>query len=161
MGPIKEPLNHMGTEFHATAISKGWWDPPAEMIEATEVAIIRVDKLLEAWGVYISEGDIRRTLIRATITDALVATWPKRNVGELLMLCVSELAEAFEEYRIGKFDEVYVAAGKPEGGPIELADAIIRITEMAAERGMDLDEAVRHKAAFNKSRPHRHGGKLA
>lgn len=50
----------------------------------------------------------------------------ERNTGEMLMLIISELAEALEEHRDGREVIYYVEGGKPEGTAIELADAVIR-----------------------------------
>lgn len=46
-------------------------------------------------------------------------------------------------------------------GPIatRMALVILRIQEWAEERGVDLDQVLREKHAYNKSRPYRHGGK--
>lgn len=88
-----------------------------------------------------------------------------RSPGDLLMLAVSELAEALEEYRAGRaLDEVYEVEDKfgqmkPEGVPIELADTIIRIADMAGRWGIDLDAAIEQKMMFNENRPYKHGGK--
>lgn len=61
-----------------------------------------------------------------------------RDYGELISLIHSELSEALEEWRNNKpLKEVYYNASnpqKPEGFPIELADAAIRILDtMAAQ----------------------------
>jgi hypothetical protein len=104
------------------------------------------------------------------------------NIGEKLMMVVSEIAEAHDEYRaghaIGLIEYEHPAAalaadrrtrnpedadrnpGKPVGFPIELADALIRILDLAAGLGIDIEEAIRIKMDFNTTRPHRHGGKL-
>ena len=107
----------------------------------------------------------------------------ERHLPEILMLCVSELAEALEEYREGRPD-VYcghdnryggvcerAASGectsmnddferaKPEGVAIELADCIIRILDYCGYAGIDIEEAIRIKHRYNKSRQYRHGGK--
>lgn len=78
---------------------------------------------------------------------------------ECLALIHSELSEALEEYRKGKGpkDEYFSKDGKPEGIPIELADAIIRICTTAEFFGIDLDLAIKKKMKFNKSRPYKHG----
>jgi hypothetical protein len=46
---------------------------------------------------------------------------------------------------------------KPEGVPIEQADLIIRAADYAAIRGFDLVKAIEIKAAYNKTRPFKHG----
>lgn len=43
----------------------------------------------------------------------------------------------------------------------ELADIIIRALDTAAARGIDIGRAVEVKHQFNKTRSHKHGGKLA
>ena len=77
----------------------------------------------------------------------------ERPVPELLCLIHSEISEALEAYR----------NHTPEGdkGCIseELADAIIRIFDMAEELKIDIIEAVKKKHEFNKTRPYRHGNK--
>lgn len=88
--------------------------------------------------------------------------WDPVNFGEILALVHSELSEALEEYRDGKlFDEVYKGPnGKPEGIPIELADAIIRILHFCDCFSIDINNAVIQKLEYNKTRPHRHGNKV-
>jgi len=85
-----------------------------------------------------------------------------RTLPELIALMHSELSEALEEYRKG-YDpsEVRIVDGKPEGVPIELADACIRIFDACAAMGIDLEAAIETKHAYNRSRPYRHGGKRA
>lgn len=75
---------------------------------------------------------------------------------EALMLIVSELAEACEEVRAGSANE-YLVGAKPEGLTVELADAVIRICDMAGYHGLDLEGAIRRKMAYNATRPHKHG----
>lgn len=85
----------------------------------------------------------------------------ERGFPEVLMLCVSELAEALEEYRNGRsFTETYVGeGGKPEGIPTELADVMIRLLDFCGYAGIDIDMAIHDKHEYNKTRPYRHGGK--
>ena len=83
-----------------------------------------------------------------------------RTVGDLLMLMVSELAEAMEEWRNWhEPNDWRVDHGKPEGIPVELADVVIRILSFCAKFDINLQQAVLDKMAFNETRPHRHGGK--
>lgn len=85
------------------------------------------------------------------------------NFGEKMMLIVSEAVEAFEHWRDGQDPiEVFYGPGdKPDGVPIELADIIIRVLDLAAYYNMDIERAIEVKMKYNASRPYRHGGKLA
>lgn len=80
-----------------------------------------------------------------------------------IALIHSELSEALEEYRNerGPTEIYYREDGKPEGIPVELADAVIRIRDTAESLGIDLEEAISIKHEFNKTRPYKHGGKRA
>jgi NTP pyrophosphatase (non-canonical NTP hydrolase) len=100
------------------------------------------------------------------ITDtARKSGWEENwNDYEKLALCHSEISEALEELRNGHAPcEVYFNEGsaKPEGFGIELADCIIRIAHICGHHGVDLDDMLRRKMAYNKTRPYRHGGKKA
>jgi NTP pyrophosphatase (non-canonical NTP hydrolase) len=93
--------------------------------------------------------------------------WDKdrpRSFGDLTMLMVTELAEAYEEHREGRgVTEIYERPEKPgklEGIPVELADCVIRIFDFAEEHGIDLQEVMARKHAYNHTRAHRHGGKI-
>jgi hypothetical protein len=80
---------------------------------------------------------------------------------ECHMLMVSEIAEATEEYRKGK-PPIYIGEnGKPEGEAIELADVLLRIFDYFGAKGWDLEKTVRLKHEYNKTRPYRHGNKIA
>lgn len=80
------------------------------------------------------------------------------QVGTRLMLIVSELAEAMEEHRKGKgANEVYYVDGKPEGVPVELADALISICDFSHKHGIDLEAVVMEKMEYNSKRPFMHG----
>lgn len=87
--------------------------------------------------------------------------WDKApSFGEFIALCHSELSEALEEHRNGQpVDLTYVVDGKPEGIPVELADVVIRIFDYCHNKGIDLEEALAVKMAYNSTRPYRHGGK--
>lgn len=123
-------LNALAKEIHENAIAHGWWEEP-------------------------------------------------RTFGEIIALCHSELSEALEEYRSGNrirpgspTPMIYYSGGgyvatsetrcskKPEGIAIELADCMIRILDYCGHEGIDIEEAIRIKHEYNKTRPYKHGGKV-
>lgn len=77
----------------------------------------------------------------------------KREVPELLCLIHSEISEALEGYRKN------LKEGEKGWIGEELADAVIRIWDMAEYLGIDIADEVNKKHEINKNRPYRHGGK--
>jgi len=73
----------------------------------------------------------------------------KRNVGEMLMLITTELAEAMEAHR----------ADDHENFEEEIADACIRLLDLCGGLDIDLEKAMRTKMEFNKTREYMHGKK--
>lgn len=78
---------------------------------------------------------------------------PERILPELLCLVHSEISEALEGFRN------HIPEGEKGCVSEELADAVIRIWDMSAFLGLDIEAAINKKHGFNKTRPHRHGGK--
>lgn len=102
------------------------------------------------------------TLIQEAYQNAVAKGWhdEPRTFGEIIALMHSELSEALEDHRNGReINEIYYEGDKPCGIPIELADVVIRIFDACGKYGIDLEEAIEEKMAYNASRPHRHGGK--
>jgi NTP pyrophosphatase (non-canonical NTP hydrolase) len=77
-----------------------------------------------------------------------------RNVGEMLMLVTSELGEALEAHRKNKKDD---HLPQYEGLHVEIADAIIRLLDMSAGLGININKIILDKLEYNKSRPRLHG----
>lgn len=73
----------------------------------------------------------------------------ERNKGELLMLIVSEIAEAMEGERKDLMDNHLPERKMVE---VELADALIRIFDYAGAFGYDLEGAYQEKREYNRNR---------
>ena len=82
-----------------------------------------------------------------------VRNWPKKHldnwVSAKLMLIVTEVAEAMEGHRKGLKDDKLPHRGMLE---VELADAVIRIMDLAGGLNMDVAGAIVEKLAYNLSR---------
>jgi NTP pyrophosphatase (non-canonical NTP hydrolase) len=82
-------------------------------------------------------------------TDPSTGKPLQRNKGEMLMLMVSEIAEAMEGERKDKMDDHLPNRPMAE---VELADLFIRLCDYSAGWGYDLEGAVAEKRAYNKTR---------
>lgn len=72
-----------------------------------------------------------------------------RNFGELLMLIVSELAEAMEGHRKQLMDDHLPHRAMLE---VEIVDAFIRLFDVAGSREIDLDTIFAEKMLYNRKR---------
>jgi len=77
------------------------------------------------------------------------------NVGEKLALIHSEISETLEAYRKGNPPDDKLPSFK--SATVELADAVIRIMDLAEGMGMDLAGTILAKHKYNLSRPRKHG----
>ena len=74
--------------------------------------------------------------------------WEKeRNIGEALMLVVTELAEAMEAHRHQDQDNFRE----------EIADTLIRLFDLCGGLGIDIQAEIAKKCEKNKLRPYKHG----
>lgn len=105
--------------------------------------------------------DYRNTLAafsREVYADNVAAGWftdlktgerLDRNVPEMMMLIVSEIAEAMEGYRKDLMDDKLPHRKMIE---VEMADAVIRIADLCGYLDLDLGGAIEEKRAYNANR---------
>ncbi len=163
-------------ESHETAVSKGWWDE-----EVIHIAC-------SCFKDHVDKGDDPMPDIDCTKCDGIgytERTLPARTFGDQIALQHSELSEVLEEMRKGiEFTEIYGIRKydggpdgggdsreyvkyeegkpfhlKPEGIAVEYADLLIRVFDTCGKYNIPLEEALKLKMAYNKTRPHRHGNK--
>ncbi len=92
--------------------------------------------------------------------------------GTYIALITSELSEALEEEREGKPTVYYSGrianrtvesltltdvCKKPEGIAVELVDAILRICDLLGFLQVDVDDVLKIKMEYNKTREYKHG----
>ena len=74
--------------------------------------------------------------------------WDKRrNMGEMLMLIVTEIAEAMESYR----------NRNEENFREEIADTFIRLFDLCGGLKIDIEKEILKKMKKNQLRPYKHG----
>jgi len=124
--------------------------------------------------------NIKKTMLEIHNNNVEKGFWENKetkNVGEVLMLCVSELSEALEAHRKNKFANVeqfkqimhgFTVADSPitfeetfqrdikDSFEDEIADTVIRLFDLAEGFGIDLEFHIRQKIDYNKTRPYKH-----
>jgi NTP pyrophosphatase (non-canonical NTP hydrolase) len=99
----------------------------------------------------------------------------EKNIGEMLMLIVTEVAEACEADRKNDYCKTNIQAvngwvSDADFQPHfrervkntfedELADIMIRVMDLAAHKGIDLEAHIKAKMRYNASREKMHGKK--
>lgn len=85
-----------------------------------------------------------------------------RPFSEDIALLTTEVGEAYDAYRIRGM-ETYTDpdTGKPDDVKSELADILIRLLDTCQRYNVDLEMEYERKMKYNRTRPYRHGGKLA
>jgi hypothetical protein len=86
---------------------------------------------------------------RGWYTDIATGEPKVRNIPEMLCLIHSEISEGLEGYRKSALDTHLVERPMLE---VELADALIRIFDLAGYQGLDLGGAFVEKLIYNRSR---------
>lgn len=85
----------------------------------------------------------------------------QQTFPEFIALVHSELSEALEHYRNNlMLNTELEIQGKPDGVPVELADAVIRIAGFCEDHNIDLEGAIGRKMSYNRTRPYKHGNKV-
>lgn len=103
----------------------------------------------------------------------------QKNIGEMLCLIHSEVSEALEADRKGKYANLKKFDIDRQSTPFhensctiqafkdnvkdtfedELADIMIRVMDLAAFKKIDLEKHIKLKMAYNSTREHKHGKK--
>lgn len=133
-------LNDLRDRIHEINTSKGWNDPEHPKTFGDDIALItsELSEALEDFRAGFAPGK----------------TFYTRKVEATVFVEKGEPTVTVER-PCSKSDE----GAKPCGIPSELADVIIRTLDLCAKHDIDIHAAIEEKLEFNRTRPHRHGGK--
>lgn len=153
-------MNDLRDRVHQANIR--WWQDPKtgkplptdeeRAAMAERLMHLRVANINGVMNAYFAITPEERDLI------VFMLTTRSRNKGELMMLMVSEIAEAMEGCRKNLPDDKLPHRSMEE---VELADLIIRLFDYAGGFGLDLQGAFDEKNAYNAVREdHKHEARL-
>lgn len=135
---MKDAINELIRESHETAVGKGWWEQPRTF--GDQVALMH-SELSEALEEFRNPQKIAGDILEFDpLTTIYVTLWGKPAT----LATAAQLSNA---------------PLKPEGVAAEFADVLIRIFDTCGRYHIPLAEALELKLAYNRTRPHRHGGK--
>lgn len=127
-------LNEAVKYAYEIAEEKGWHDQPRSELEV-------------------------HALIHSEVAEATEAIREGKNIAHQLKK--EEREAGFYDFVLHDIEDFEPVEGlKPEGHPIELVDAVIRIFDWFGEKGIDFEKLFKAKCEYNKTRPYRHGKKI-
>jgi hypothetical protein len=145
---VRRGVTTLAVAVSNTAHAHGWWDDDAAadpLILPLKIALMHseLSEALEAWR-NDTGHNMRAVKYEYPVTVA-------SGIKSKTVLYAPRFVYA----------DGTVELGKPVGVASELADTIIRILDTCATLDIPIAEALINKAEYNRSRPWRHGGKLA
>ena len=131
MDALPKTINALTTICHMRSYEAGWWH-------------------CNKTGLPLKPGDAPEGFKLNEQAASFQAAMFPYIVATKLMLTVSEVSEAMEGHRKGLNDDKLIDRPMIE---VELADAVIRICDLAGALGLDLGGAITAKLDFNSIRP--------
>lgn len=128
-------LTNLAAKIFKASSAKGFWDYKRPLTESTMLVIT---ELVDA----VKEGQSDRPIVwyQGRDGDALESGDP-----DLRLLDEGTMHNLHDLDGHADFTNPY----KPEGVDVELIDALIRLLDLLGSRGVDVDELLRQKLAFN------------
>jgi NTP pyrophosphatase (non-canonical NTP hydrolase) len=153
-------INEFALKANETAHKKGWWSNARQFDGVLMLIVSEASEALEEWRNNHKEDEGYWSLPKyrpaiEALPEGLRET--AATIEEMPDDGIDIVDENFNQ------DEIQALAMegflKPEGIPSELADIVIRVMDCAVEYGIDLEDEITLKMAYNATRPHKHGGK--
>lgn len=139
-------LTEFAKEVHENAVAHGWWESEVGFPEIIAMCHSELSEALEEFR-----------------GNRPILYYPCNYGGR--RVCVDD--KAGENVTCGS--RVYdpenpespckARSNRPEGVAVELADCILRILDFCGKKNIDIEDVIKRKHEYNKTRPYRHGGK--
>lgn len=154
---------------HARNVEKGFYDYKGDLQTVSDF-LDAVYKQSDFEGLGGAPVTMKVDLSTYWALARIVKDYSQAQVERKLLLVIGEVCEAHEELRSGHgVREAYFKPGspennsiaaKPEGFPVELADAQIRLLDLEASCEIDAEAMMEMKHRYNETRPYKHGRKF-
>ena len=126
-------INKLATEIHENAKSKGFFDSERNIGEMLCLIHSEVSEALEA----------DRKNYYSNISEIKLKGLADKNYGATFD-SDEKFKDVFTEFVKNTFED-------------ELADVVIRVLDLCAFKGIDIESHIKAKIRYNASRPHKHG----
>jgi NTP pyrophosphatase (non-canonical NTP hydrolase) len=144
------PLDQLAKAIYRINRDNGWFDPDAAQRSVNDELMLIVGEVAEAH----EEDRAGHDMTERYYTYVFKGPHDEESRG------VQRYLQACRDVGVApEMNQIPVRFRKPEGIPSELADIIIRVLDVAYRYGIDLEEVLLEKLAFNETRGYRHGGK--
>lgn len=145
---MTKTLGELGAKAHQLTKRDGFWDEDHDPARKLMLIVSELGEAIE---------ELRAGRGITEIHNSWHSTPHLRGLSDLTMTGGKSFLHYGTPAQREVSDADYLAAGfiaKPEGFPIELADVILRTLDACHAWGIDIDEAVARKMAYNATRGH-------
>jgi len=153
-------LNNLAHDIHQNAVRHGFWPDGVDGRNFGEICALLHSEITEMMEEDRVRGHLPKNRVYYRFESPEPNLW-QLNVssdGKPMRLTDSRTADSIYEPTREQLRERGWRV-KPEGVPSELADLIIRALEAAGAYGIDIEQAIEEKMAYNRQREYRHGNK--